>query len=258
MALDNLKPEEFHYRGIWYVCNKWKVQIKYKQKILQLGRFFRLKDAIDAYDKKAIEIWGENATTNKKLIKLGKLPPITNQFDFIPPDIRDLDDEIWKDVTNFEGLYKISNLGRVKSLITYNHSYEIILKPKESHNGYWEVCLWKNHIPHFLRVHRLVAFAFIPNPEDKPYINHKNFDKKCNKIDNLEWVTHRENIDHAIKNGKFEPLRFLQTKVSIEDIRTIKKLVHNGVSKKEIVDKYPIKMPSLNSLLRGDTFKDIN
>ena len=115
-----------------------------------------------------------------------------------------MQEEIWKDVDGYEELYQVSNLGRVKSLykkIGFYYRNEKILSNCTQPNGYLAVNLGKNSIITRKSVHRLVAQAFIPNLENKPFINHKDGNKKNNCVDNLEWVTHSENVSHAYKIG---------------------------------------------------------
>lgn len=109
-------------------------------------------------------------------------------------------EEVWKDISGYEGLYQVSNLGRVKSLtreITNNGmSYLIngkILKENKLANGYLKVCLSANGNSKLHYVHRLVAQAFIPNPNHYPMVNHKDEDKTNNLVENLEWCTAKYN-----------------------------------------------------------------
>lgn len=110
--------------------------------------------------------------------------------------------EIWKDIQGYEGKYQVSNYGRVKSLIGTNQKpREKILTPGVNPQGYLHVSLCVNRRMKGYRVHRLVAEEFIPNPENKKEVNHIDGDKKNNTVDNLEWVTPKENMRHASING---------------------------------------------------------
>lgn len=124
--------------------------------------------------------------------------------------------EIWKDVKNYEGIYQISNLGRIKSLsrvfIQKNgiekRIKERILKQVKDSKGYYFVGLHKNSQILQYRVHRLIAEYFIPNEYNKPHINHKNGIKTDNQINNLEWCTVSENNQHAYtNNGRISPMK---------------------------------------------------
>ena len=108
--------------------------------------------------------------------------------------------EIWEDIQGYEGLYQVSNLGRVKSLgDKSNHKTEKFLNFYG--DRYKSVKLYKNSKPKMFRVHRLVAEAFIPNPYNKKEVNHIDCNKFNNKVDNLEWVTREENHIHKCANG---------------------------------------------------------
>ena len=109
--------------------------------------------------------------------------------------------EIWKDISGYEGLYQISNFGRVKSL-NYNHTKkEKVLCEKNHKSNYVTVMLCKNGENKNKSIHILVASAFIPNPNNYPCVNHIDGNKKNNNVDNLEWCTHKQNVEHAIKTG---------------------------------------------------------
>lgn len=107
--------------------------------------------------------------------------------------------EIWKTIFRFKD-YKISNLGNVKMTANNASRKERILKPLVTNRGYYRVALYKNKKPSFFSIHRLVAKHFIPNPENKKQVNHKDGDKSNNISTNLEWNTGRENKNHAITN----------------------------------------------------------
>jgi hypothetical protein len=112
-----------------------------------------------------------------------------------------LENEIWKDIEGYEGVYKVSNLGRVKSLMRVKYVREKILKPVINNNGYLRIFICGKPKNRNCAIHRLVAKAFIPNPENKPQVNHKDGDKSNNKIENLEWCNGSENVCHAFENG---------------------------------------------------------
>lgn len=103
--------------------------------------------------------------------------------------------EVWKDIKGYEGLYQVSNEGRVKSFYTNK-----ILTPVDDGQGYLRVRLYKNKEWKSIRVHRLVANAFISNPYNKPQINHKDENPSNNCVENLEWCTAKENCNYGNHN----------------------------------------------------------
>ena len=119
--------------------------------------------------------------------------------------------EIWKDIENFSK-YQVSNLGRIKSKGRYTkvgiknqdkcYRKECIVDGFINKKGYKQVTLYDdNGKPKTMRVHKLVALAFIENEDNLPQINHKDGNKQNNCVDNLEWISNYDNIQHAIKNG---------------------------------------------------------
>jgi len=116
--------------------------------------------------------------------------------------------ENWKDIKGYEGLYQISDKGNIKSIdrsvVRENHFIKLKGQLKQcsiNNRGYYSTTLCKNsHYQHFV-IHKLVAIAFIPNPDNKEYINHKDGNKLNNSVDNLEWVTMSENNQHAYDIG---------------------------------------------------------
>ena len=107
--------------------------------------------------------------------------------------------EVWKDIPGFEQFYQVSNLGNVMS-----KKKKRVLSPQPNSNGYLRVELKANGSRRRAFVHRLVAESFVKNNEDKPCVNHIDSNFLNNAQENLEWVTHIENIHHAINNGRFD------------------------------------------------------
>ena len=123
----------------------------------------------------------------------------------------EIEEEIFKPVIGFEGIYEISNLGRVKVLPRewisgtkgncLRKRGEFFLAQKTTKFGYFSVKLCKDNKRTYPVIHRLIALAFIPNPDNKPMINHIDGNKKNNRISNLEWCTGDENMKHAARTG---------------------------------------------------------
>lgn len=110
-------------------------------------------------------------------------------------NMESMENEVWKDVAGYEGLYQVSNLGRVRRF--YKNGKEHQLKPQPCGFGYRFVILCKNGIRKQLLLHRLVAMAFIPNPGKLPEVNHKDEIKTNNCVDNLEWCARKYNINYG-------------------------------------------------------------
>jgi len=123
-------------------------------------------------------------------------------------------DEIWREVKGFEGLYEVSNCGRVRSLNYGRTGQTRLLKLGKSNKGYLDVCLCKNGKATYKLVHRLVAEAFLENPMNLPEVNHKDEDKTSNFVfvdeagnvvpekSNLEWISLKDNINYGTGNER--------------------------------------------------------
>ena len=167
--------------------------------------------------------------------------------------------EKWRSIKDFEGVYEISSYGNVKSLdrqISYSTKKgnftriqkERILKPGNDKDGYKQVVLCGGSGKYTKRVHRLVAEAFIPNPENKEHVNHKCPDKSNNRFDNLEWATIKENNQHALDNGLLYGNAKLNTDqiIEIRSLYSKKKITHREISK-----KYSISLSTVHYILKG-------
>jgi hypothetical protein len=163
--------------------------------------------------------------------------------------------EIWKDICGYEGLYKISNLGRVKSLQGYNgHTYynrELILRPtrvliSKNYERYI-IKLTKNKKSKTYKIHRLVAEAFIKNEQKKPYVNHIDGNPLNNNVENLEWCTQRENIIHSLKFGN-------RQKKYNKDL-VIYDYVNSSMGINEICKKHNISKAIIRNLIHKNNIK---
>lgn len=120
--------------------------------------------------------------------------------------------EIWKDIQGYEGFYQISNLGNVKSLERVvdkgngilQHRKERIMNKRESVDGYYVAKLNVNKKSKSIAIHILVARHFIDNPNNYPEVNHKDCNRKNNQVDNLEWCTHQQNVEHSKQLGHYK------------------------------------------------------
>jgi len=150
--------------------------------------------------------------------------------------------EIWKDIPEYEGLYKISTNGTVASydrIVEYYggrmaHRKGKILKERYDRYGYKRVELGKNGKNKTFSIHRLVALTFIPNLENKPQVNHINGVKDDNHVENLEWSTSKENINHAYKNKLMHAVKGEQHyKYGKEALPQIKEALLNAAKQKK-------------------------
>lgn len=163
--------------------------------------------------------------------------------------------EIWKDILGYKGLYKVSNLGRVKS-IYYEKTHRILSACPN--NGYLYVGLWsigkcKKH-----SIHRLVAEAFLPNPENKPCVNHLNAKRDDNTLANLEWCTHSENNRYAYhSSGRINPMMGVtgrnnkRSRPVLQLSKTNNSLISRYVSISEASEKTGVSAGNIVSCCKG-------
>lgn len=159
-------------------------------------------------------------------------------------------EEIWKDIKGYEGLYQVSNLGRIRKIVLQS----------VSKNGYKSFNLIKGNHKQVMKVHRAVAEAFIPNPNNKPQVNHIDGNKQNNNVSNLEWVTTSENMIHAIKSGlvpnkKIKEKRIRKTldfqNTTIYQYDKNGKFIKEWKNIKEAVEYYHINLGNMSKCCKG-------
>ena len=150
--------------------------------------------------------------------------------------------EQWKDIKGYEGMYQVSNYGRVKSLprkrINGTGFYiqkERILSLQIKTKRYYGVGLMKDGVHKNFLVHRLVADAFVENPNNYDQVNHIDCNRLNNKVENLEWCTAETNLEHALKNGLLTKAK--GRKLSKEECKKISERRKNSVTSKETREK---------------------
>jgi len=155
--------------------------------------------------------------------------------------------EIWKDIKGYEDKYQVSSFGRVRSLDRDINRKGKILKHCYFSNRYTYVSLCKEGTRSNKLIHRLIAQAFIPNPENYPQINHKNGIKDDNRLENLEWVSQSMNMKHAFKTGlikwtkeMFEGENNPGSKLNNEKVREIRLKLLQGCKGTELAKEYGV------------------
>jgi hypothetical protein len=164
--------------------------------------------------------------------------------------------EVWKDINGYEGLYQVSNLGKVKSAFTNS-----VLNGSKTKKGYLAIALYKNKIRKTFAAHRLVAQTFIENPNNKSEVNHKDGNKLNNAAYNLEWCTGSENVRHAFKIG----LRVKQfgtsnnnVKLTEEKVFEIKKRYHNeNTTMRIIANEYGVDYALIQRIISGKAWPHV-
>ena len=169
---------------------------------------------------------------------------------------------IWKDIKGFEGLYQVSTYGRVRSvnrIIKYSDGRireypEVELIPSIGTNGYFGVSLHVNNKKNRREIHRLVAESFLENPEGKLEVNHINGFKLNNKVNNLEWSSRQENMNHAISTGLHNQKgeNHSQVKLSNDDVFWIRERYKAGYKPKTIAEIYSVSDGHIREIVKGN------
>lgn len=157
--------------------------------------------------------------------------------------------EIWREIKEYNGRYYVSTYGRLKSL----YKGVRIIRPGNT-NGYLSVGLYNNTIRKTHTIHRLVGIYFIPNPDNLPQINHKDFNRSNNHVDNLEWCTNKHNVNHSVSAGRMFRGELNQSRGKLKEhqIREIRLLINDGVKAGEIADKYKVATRTIRAIKKGD------
>ena len=173
--------------------------------------------------------------------------------------------EVWKNIVGYEGLYEVSNKGRV-----YSHFIKGI-KKKRLHNGYEVIDLTKDNKRTTKSVHRLVAIAFIDNPENKPTVNHINEIKSDNNVENLMWATHKENsnwgtlkerqtkiVNERVSDKKYrEKMVWHRSEITKEQVEQIKKLLCGNDSVNAIAEQMSVSVNSVKHIQQLNSFVNV-
>lgn len=177
-------------------------------------------------------------------------------------------DVTYKLIPGYDFEYFVTTDGRVWTTSRKN-GIERWMKQTAHKDGYLHVGLWKDRVEHIKRVHRLVAEAFIPNPENKPYVNHIDGNRQNNHVENLEWCTQRENVLHAIHvlkrwsswtDNAREKARlqgFANRKLTLEDAKKIREEYASGTTSCiKLSRKYSLNKKSILDIIHNKSYKE--
>ena len=169
-----------------------------------------------------------------------------------------MNNERWKEIPGYEGLYEVSTSGQVRSIRDGKNTHNgLILSPRLRPNGYRQFRLSKNGKPATVKASRLVALTFLPNPENKPTVNHKNGIKNDDCLENLEWATFSENTKHAFDTGLAKPKlgeKQRSCRLKENQVMTAKRLLNLGYHFRDIATMYNVSPTTIADIKHGRTW----
>lgn len=170
--------------------------------------------------------------------------------------VPDLEGEIWKDIEGFEGIYLVSNLARVKRIMHRKNPTNTLMESSLNGGKYHRHSLCLNGKRYERLLSRLVAIAFIPNPENKPEVNHLN-GKDDNRACSLEWSTTKENIDHAWENGLSKPQNGELNGNAVLTEKDVLEIRASSETPLELSLRFNVKREQIYKILRRERWKHI-
>lgn len=181
----------------------------------------------------------------------------------------DIEEEVWRDVAGFEDRYEVSNRGRVRSKAytkwgkNKGGAFSYVTTPgilkQNLNDGYPKVTLERLGERKTVKVHKLVALAFISNPDNLPVVNHKDSDRTNNNVSNLEWCTQQYNVQHSYDTGSNSNAGDLHPSavLSAEIVKAMRSLHAEGKSIRELVQIYGFKYHTINKAIRRRSWSHV-
>lgn len=173
---------------------------------------------------------------------------------------------LWKDIPDYEGFYQVNNIGEVRSverMVKNRYGQRKVpskvLKPGVDTYGYYMVYLSKNGVARTRGVGRLVALAFIPNPNNYSHCHHKDFNVKNNRVENLEWLTHKENMLKSYRAFKVSDIGEGSpfSKLTNKDVVRIKSLSKQGMKNRHISWQFDVTEQNIGIIVNGKGWRHI-